>query len=159
MEKIYNITGYWNMGFDYNFEENDKWDGLIVLDDNGWFEGIVSNCSNNKRIILGMFIPEKGIEIVKIDRNNMYPLLYHCKKVNNSYDGEFNIAGLLGEIECGKTHIILTENTIINENEKEEIIENMNKMKNQIEQAYKTALSLKPDILKRINEKDKVLTK
>lgn len=159
MEKIYNITGYWNMGFDYNFDENDKWDGLIVLDEDGWFEGIVNNPANKKRIILGMFIPEKGIEIIKIDENNMYPLLYHCKKVRNSYDGEFNISGLLGEIRCGMAHITVTENTIIKENGKEELINLINNMKKNILNSYKTAVSLKPEILKRLNEKDKVLTK
>lgn len=159
MEKIYNITGYWNMGFDYNFDEKDKWDGLIVLDEDGWFEGIVNNPANKKRIILGMFIPEKGIEIIKIDENNMYPLLYHCKKVRNSYDGEFNISGLLGEIRCGMAHITVTENTIIKENGKEELINLINNMKKNILNSYKTAVSLKPEILKRLNEKDKVLTK
>lgn len=32
-----------------------------------------------------MFISKKGIEIIKIDENNMYPLLYHYNKFRNLY--------------------------------------------------------------------------
>lgn len=79
-----------------------------------------------------MFISKKGIEIIKIDENNMYPLLYHYKKFRNSYDEEFNISGLLGEIRCRMVHITVTENTIIKENGKEELINVINNMKKNI---------------------------
>ena len=41
MTKLMDIKGYWNMSGSFEFNDNDMWEGKILLDEDGWFEGIV----------------------------------------------------------------------------------------------------------------------
>ena len=41
MAKLMDIKGYWDMSYGYDFNDNDMWEGKILLDDDGWFEGTV----------------------------------------------------------------------------------------------------------------------
>lgn len=41
MGKLNDIKGYWNMSGGWDFNDNDMWEGRIILEEDGWFEGIV----------------------------------------------------------------------------------------------------------------------
>lgn len=110
MSKLYDIKGYWNMAYNYQFNDNDMWEGKILLEEDGWFEGIVVDPNSSyteDRFIFGVYNPEKVIELFKftpIDVNS--PFVFHGSRDAKGYCGEFETIGLFGTMPCGVSHII-----------------------------------------------------
>ncbi len=110
MSKLYDIKGYWNMAYNYQFNDNDMWEGKILLEDDGWFEGIVADPNSSyteDSFIFGVYHPEKVIELFKftpIDVSS--PFVFHGRRDAKGYDGEFETIGLFGSMPCGVSHII-----------------------------------------------------
>lgn len=133
MAKLMDIKGYWDMSGRYDFNDNDMWEGKILLDDDGWFEGIVvdSNSSYTEdRFIFGVYYPEKVIELFKFTPISVSaPFVFYGKRDAKGYDGEFETIGLFGAMPCGVSHIItqyaesVRENTEVETDELEKRIQ------------------------------------
>ena len=127
MAKLMDIKGYWDMSGSFDFNDNDMWEGKILLDDDGWFEGIVvdSNSSYTEdRFIFGVYHPEKIIELFKFTPINVSaPFVFHGKRDAKGYDGEFETIGLFGAMPCGVSHIITQYAESVRENTEVEIDE------------------------------------
>lgn len=163
MGKLYDITGFWNMSYDYKFNTNDSWKGSIVLNDDGWFEGFVCNPNNpsEERLIIGVYIPDRGIEVIKIRLNKIEnPIIYRCIS-KNGYCGKYYIIGYMSEFFCGMTNIVLSDVEKNKDNntkkrniikEKEEILKKINRIKNrdEFQRIYNVALTKKLDIINSI---------
>lgn len=110
MVRLYDIKGYGDMSNDYNFNDNDMWEGKILLEEDGWFEGIVidSNSSYKKdSFIFGVYHPTKVIELFKFTNVDVSePFVFHGIRDAEGYDGEFEIIGKFGSMTCGISHII-----------------------------------------------------
>ena len=95
-------------GFDFN--NHDMWEGKILLEDDGWFEGIVVDPYSSyteDRFIFGVYYPEKVIELYKFSPFEVSsPFVFHGKRGVKGYDGEFETIGLFGPTYCGVSHII-----------------------------------------------------
>ena len=110
MARLNDIKGYWDMSYGYDFNENDMWKGKILLEEDGWFEGIVvdSNSPYKKdRFIFGVYHPTKVIELFKFTPVDVSaPFVFHGTRDAKGYDGEFETIGIFGSMPCGVSHII-----------------------------------------------------
>ena len=110
MAKLMDIKGYWNMAYGWDFNDKDMWEGQILLQDDGWFEGIVVDPNSSykeDRFIFGVYYPEKVIELFKVTPISVNaPFVFHGKRDAKGYDGQFETIGLFGAMPCGNSHII-----------------------------------------------------
>ncbi len=131
MKKLMDIKGYWNLEGNYSFNDNNMWEGKILLDEDGWFEGIANdpNSSYKKdRLIFGVYHPGKVIELVKVTPKVVSdPFVFRGKRDVKGYDGKLSVIGLCGEIDWGVCHIITqyAENEKDNERDIEEETRNL----------------------------------
>ena len=73
MVKLYDIYGYIDYSNCYVFDEIYNWNGQILLNEEGWFEGVVSYSNENtvkknvcdNLFVYGIFIPGCGIKIIE----------------------------------------------------------------------------------------------
>lgn len=109
MTKLIDIKGYWDMSIIYNFNERNMWEGQILLQEDGWFEGIAINSNGtykDDRFIFGVYHPEKDIELFKFTPISVSsPFVYHGKRDVKGYDGRFETIGAV-TVPCGNSHII-----------------------------------------------------
>lgn len=110
MGKLNDIKGYWDMSYNYDFNDNDMWEGKILLEEDGWFEGIVVDPNSSykeDRFIFGVYHPTKVIELFKFTPINISsPFVFHGKRDAKGYEGQFETIGLFGPTPCGVSHII-----------------------------------------------------
>lgn len=109
MSKLFNIKGFWNMSNNYKFNKQDMWEGKILLEDDGWFEGIVVDPNSSykqDRFIFGVYHPEKIIELLKFTPISVSaPFVFHGLKDDKGYRGQFEQIGYIGSYPCGVCHI------------------------------------------------------
>ena len=90
-----------------------SWDGSFLLDDDGWFEGIVNDTSGiyqGDNFIFGVHIPGKGIELYKLAPIDIrYPMVFHGDIAGNVYMGELENVTLLGPTHSGASNIVTRE--------------------------------------------------
>lgn len=136
MARLMDIKGYWNMYFEWNFNHIDMWEGKILLQNDGWFEGIVVDPNSHyteDRFIFGVYHPEKIIELFKFTPLKVSsPFVFHGRRDAKGYDGIFEIIGLFDTNPCGNSHIITKY-------AKENINEEKRKLESKI-QRYKSSI-------------------
>lgn len=127
MGKLNDIKGYWDASYTYDFNDNDMWEGKILLEDDGWFEGIVVDPYSSyteDRFIFGVYHPEKVIELFKFTPTSISsPFVFHGKRDAKGYDGEFEIIGLFGPTPYGVSHIITQDAEVVRGNVDAEVEE------------------------------------
>lgn len=110
MGKLIDIKGYWNMSGNYDFNDNDMWEGKIILEDDGWFEGIVQDPHSpytGDRMVFGIYHPTKVIELLKVAPMEVSaPFIFRGIRDAKGYDGKFSTIDLFGEMPVGVSHII-----------------------------------------------------
>ena len=110
MSKLVDIKGYWNMSGGYDFNDNDMWEGKLLLEDDGWFEGIVNDPTSpytGDRMVFGIYHPTKIIELLKVSPANVSdPFVFRGQRDAKGYDGDFSVLGWFGELRCGVSHLI-----------------------------------------------------
>lgn len=110
MAKLMDIAGYWDMSYGYNFNDKNMWEGQILLQDDGWFEGVVVDPNSSyteDRFVFGVYYPEKVLELYKFTPLKVStPFVFHGKRDAKGYDGYFETIGCLGTMPCGASHII-----------------------------------------------------
>lgn len=125
MPKLMYIKCYWNMSYGYDFNDRDMWEGQILLQDDGWFEGIAvdSNSSYTEdRFIFGVYYPGKVVELFKFTPLSVsVPFRFHGTRESKGYEGKFETIGLFGTMPCGNFHITTQYAEVIKENVDEEI--------------------------------------
>ena len=68
MPILYNVRGYWRENRGTNFKSKDYWDGKMLLQDDGWFEGIAHDPESSytgDRFIFGVCHETDIMEIYK----------------------------------------------------------------------------------------------
>ena len=92
MSMLKDIKGYWNVGYSYDFNDVNMWEGQILLEEDGWFEGIVVDPKSSyteDRFIFGVYHPDKVIELFKLTPINISSFfVFHGKKSEKGYDGD-----------------------------------------------------------------------
>jgi len=136
MSKLMDIKGYWNESNNYEFNDKNVWEGKILLEEDGWFEGLVVNPNSSyleDRFIFGIYYPEKVIELFKfVPTKISAPFIYHGKRDAKGYDGKLETIGLFETTQYGVSHIITqyAENNRKNiEKEKQELETSIEKYK------------------------------
>ncbi len=150
MSKLVDIKGYWNEFYikDYmnkscenDFNDNDMWEGKLLLEDDGWFEGIVVDPFSSyieNRFVFGIYFPDKVFKLYKFTPMSISnPFVFHAKKDCEGYNGMFEIIGSLGSLPYGRCRI-LTSHIDVKNNPVEQmaIEEDKRKLQEKI-QAYK----------------------
>lgn len=125
MGKLNDIKGYWDMNYNYNFNDADMWEGRIILEDDGWFEGIVCDPASpytGDRMVFGIYHPTKVIELLKVSPAEVSdPFIFRGKRDAKGYDGEFSVLGFFGEMSCGVSHIITRDVALFQEHGDSEV--------------------------------------
>ena len=120
MAKLMDIMGLWNRDSSLDFNENDKWEGKLLLEEDGWFEGIVSDINSpykDDRFIFGVYYPGKFIELLKISPTNVSnPYCFHANRDAKTYDGKFEVIGLFGNMPYGNCSISTQYAEFVREN-------------------------------------------
>ncbi|MGM9878361.1 MAG: hypothetical protein ACI33S_06930 [Bacilli bacterium] len=121
MAKLIDIKGYCNTFGNYEFNEDNMWKGQLLLEEDGWFEGIVndvvSQCAEDK-MIFGIYHPGKIIELFKVSSvNKSDPFIFRETMCAKGNDGQFSTIGIFGEELCGVSHIIMQDVDILNQND------------------------------------------
>lgn len=98
MPKLLNIKGYWKEHPYNEFNEKDIWEGKILLEEDGWFEGIARDPNSSyteDRIIFGVYYPGQTIELFKFCPLAITsPFIYHADKIGNDYSGDASVIDL-----------------------------------------------------------------
>lgn len=125
MSKLHDIKGYFDSSYSYQFNDRDMWEGKILVEDDGWFEGVVKDVSSSyteDRFIFGVYHPGKVIELFKWTPTSFSsPFVFHGKKSDEGYQGEFEVIGLLDTVPYGVSRITTEEKVLSSDEEKIEI--------------------------------------
>ncbi len=119
--KVYwNLSKEWNddktdHGYhcNWNFNENNMWEGQFILYEDGWFEGVAKDSNSEyamEGLIFGTYFPNQSIELVKIIPNEVSSFIYRGKRDAKGYEGQVAIIDLIKEELYGNNHIITREN-------------------------------------------------
>ena len=116
MPKLLNIKGYWTENSISDFNEYDIWEGKMILQDDGWFEGIARDPNDRTytgdRFIFGVYYPGKTIELFKfcpLAINS--PFVYHADTNGEDYSGDTQVLGETDLFPFGKSLIKASEFT------------------------------------------------
>lgn len=126
MSKLNDIKGYFDCSFQYQFNDNDMWEGKILLEDDGWFEGVVKDPNSlsytDDRFVFGVYYPGKVIELFKWTPTSISsPFVFHGKKEEVGYQGQFEVIELFGSMPFGVSRIITEEAEKVREVESSEV--------------------------------------
>lgn len=113
MAKLIDIKGYWNMANDWDFDEKNVWEGQILLQEDGWFEGIVVDphseytqdrfvfgaCHEGCVIFLNKFTPLE----------TSTPLIFQGEFNGHDYTGEVDSVSLMTAYKCGNARMLTEE--------------------------------------------------
>ena len=125
MSKLFDIKGYFDSSYEYQFNDRDMWEGKILLEDDGWFEGVVKDVSSSyqeDRFVFGVYHPGKVIELFKWTPTSFSsPFVFHGNKSEVGYQGEFEVIGLMGSMPYGVSRITPEEVVLGNDEEQVEI--------------------------------------
>ena len=110
MSKLVDIKGDWEMSIGYSFNNNGMWEGKLILEDDGWFEGIVNDLTSpytGDRMIFGIYHPNKIIELFKVSPANVSdPFVFRGQRTAIGYEGYFSVLGDYEEKYCGSSNLI-----------------------------------------------------
>ncbi len=160
MKKLMDIKGFWNMSDNWELNDQDMWEGNILLEDDGWFEGIVTepySSYQKDQFVFGIYYPTKIIELFKIVPTHIGKLLvFRGIRDAKGYDGYFKPI-LFGTAPYGRTHIITQYRENI-ETEIQNVEDKIEKYKNNLmdeadKKFYENIISTK------INMKETILRK
>lgn len=117
MSQLYNIKGYWSENLSKDFSGKNMWSGQLVLSDDGWFEGIVTDINNpnsGTRYVFGAYFPDAGIELLMFSAPEVSPPLVYrvSKKEQEGYDGMFAALTVHGEHTIGYCRIEAVETKV-----------------------------------------------
>ena len=165
MTKIVAVKGYWKPIDKRKYNCDDMWDGMLVVSDDNWCEGIVKDFNSpycGDRFVFGVYIPEKCIELFKLTAEGIIdPLKFRAEYVNGEYKGKI-MTGLLEETLYGSCIIKVKEfelsNNFINvlRNNVNDWKQNMDDTNNQF---YSNVLETKESMINTIKEAHKDVTK
>ena len=154
MTKLVEIKGYWDMSGGYDFNDNDMWEGKLLLEDDGWFEGIVIDPTSpyvGDRMIFGIYHPNKVIELIKVSPANVSdPLVFRGQKDAEGYKGDFSIIGFFGECRWGSSYLTTKQVDDIKdiEKDKDELIERIASFKqnNDFYELYENTIGMRTQL-------------
>ncbi len=114
MKSINKINGYI-----HGFDNQNLFEGRLLLDDEGWVEGIINplDKEEEKKLIFGFFYHEKVIELFELSPINNYSTLnFHVEKSSNYYTGEILIMNESNQHLYGLCSIIIQNQELNSEN-------------------------------------------
>ena len=91
MSKLHDIKGY--SASSYSSNDRYSWEGNILLEDDGWFEGVVK-CPDgisyvDDHFVFGVYYPGKTIMLYKWTPTSIgYPKMFHGLMCDDEYRGE-----------------------------------------------------------------------
>lgn len=114
MSKLYDIKGYYDSSYEYQFNDRNMWEGKILVEDDGWFEGVVKEPSSmsypDDRFVFGVYHPGKVIRLFKWTPTSISsPFVFHGEKSDDGYQGKFEVIDLFGSMPFGVSCIITEE--------------------------------------------------
>lgn len=136
MTRLMDIKGYWDMSSGDDFNDQNRWEGQILLHDDGFFEGIVIDPNSSyteDRFVFGAYFPGRVLELFKFTPISVTsPFVFYGERDAKGYGGHFKSIGLFGSVPCG-TSFITTQNV---EMTRESVAEETKNLENRI-QRYK----------------------
>lgn len=103
-----NIIIYRDITYEQNYNKKDMYKGSIILQNDGYFEGIVkSENPDTEHFIFGIIYQNKFVLMYKLSaRISEVPSRIEAKlESNNSFEGNISEIELFGEIVCGNCKI------------------------------------------------------
>lgn len=126
MSKLYDIKGYFDSSYEYQFNDRDMWEGKILVEDDGWFEGVVKDPNSlsypDDRFVFGVYHPGKVIRLFKWTPTSINsPFVFYGKKEEEGYQGQFEVIELFGSMPFGVSRIITEKAEKVREVEASEV--------------------------------------
>ncbi|MBR4830939.1 MAG: hypothetical protein IKZ96_04210 [Bacilli bacterium] len=93
MTELYAIKGKWKNIDDNDYSEDDVWTGKLLVEEDGWFEGIVRDEMEEDVdiFIFGIFKPDSRIEVHHISSYGYRrPLVYNGLLLKDIYIGKYS---------------------------------------------------------------------
>ena len=102
------------------------WEGKFLLEDDGWFEGVVKDPSSisypDDRFIFGVYHPGKVIELFKWTPTSISsPFVFYGKKDAKGYDGRLEVIEIFGTMPFGASRIVTQEAQDVKDASDEEV--------------------------------------
>ena len=157
MNKLIEIKGFWKTRRKEDYNDKNMWEGKLLLEEDGWFEGIVIDPESQykgNRFIFGIYHENKIIELLKISPENVSnPFVFRCQKNRKEYEGIFSVIDTYDEYPCGESKIITNEIDYLKEKqnietEKERLLNKINSFKeeNDYKELYENILNIRSNL-------------
>ena len=107
MKQIIDIKGYWSLVENHCFKDTDIIEGSIIVNPDGWFEGITKDLNKKTdSFVFGVLTEGKKIVLYKFTNNDISPHFYLSGEcLVTGYDGKFEIIGVIQPLSSGVCHI------------------------------------------------------
>ena len=168
MAKLMNIKGYWNTSNNWTFDEKDMDEGQILVQEDGWFEGIVRNPNSTykeDRFVFGAFHEGKVIFLNKFTPiEESTPLIFNGEFTGEDYRGELDYLSLAGNYRCGNMQMTAREIEHNLEHQNQELMVRLEDFKNKMNKVfndmYQNMLAVRTEFSKEVlemyNEKQRI---
>ena len=175
MAILNDIQCFWDMSGRHRFYDKHMWKGKFLLEEDGWFEGIVKGENSpypGESIIFGFYNPTKSIELYKVSPADMCdPYVFRGKKDDLGYEGDFSALGYIEETPYGFSHMIIQDMEDLKrrgfisisemeiESEKEDLMKRIAdfKKENDFRELYMNVLSMRKQMLGKQTARDPYL--
>lgn len=111
MEKLLKIKGYYNRKVPFDFDEQNSWEGHVILREDLTFEGIVNDYSSQDkdRLIFGTLVDYNGTSLMKFTNGGFCPCSFFGVSTGKEVLGYWSSTDSDSTIYQGKSKIIFEE--------------------------------------------------
>lgn len=103
------IKGYWNSEYLFDFNDDNMYEGKILVDDDGWFEGIVTFSNGTDKFVFGTYCPGESIKLFYISSDYVnHPVMFYGTNDVSGYDGKLEMLDGNEFVHCGVSHVLVS---------------------------------------------------
>ena len=129
------IKGYWNSEYLFDFNDDNMYEGKILVDDDGWVEGIVTFSNGTDKFVFGTYCPGESIKLFYISSDYVnHPVMFYGTNDVEGYDGKLEMIDGSEFVHCGVSHVLVSslENIDRVDTEKSRLLFRVQNFKNSV---------------------------
>lgn len=129
------IKRYWNSECLFDFSDDDMYEGKFLVEDDGWFEGIVTFSNGTDKFVFGTYCPGESIKLFYISSDYVnHPVMFYGTNDVEGYDGKLEMIDGSEFVHCGVSHVLVSslENIDRVDTEKSRLLFRVQNFKNSV---------------------------